>query len=62
MNEMREKWLARLRRPLRHHRLCRIGQKNAVVITRLVAPHPLDAQVEAILRRKQELIERTLGA
>lgn len=42
-------------------RLCRIGQKSAVLVTRLVANHPLDRKLHALLTRKGRLIEKVLG-
>ena len=41
-------------------RLHRIGQTRGVLITRLVADHPLDAHVTRLLARKADLIERTV--
>ncbi len=38
-------------------RLCRIGQTRGVVITRLVADHPVDKRVAAILERKRKMLE-----
>ena len=38
-------------------RLCRIGQRNSVLITRLVADVSLDRRVSAALARKGKLIE-----
>ncbi len=35
----------------------RIGQKNAVLITRLIARHPIDARVTEILDKKMSLLE-----
>ncbi len=41
-------------------RCCRIGQTNGVLVTDLVARHPLDEHVYAVLMRKQALIDATL--
>lgn len=38
-------------------RECRIGQKNAVTITRLVSNHPVDTRVSEILDKKMMLLE-----
>lgn len=38
-------------------RLCRIGQTRGVVITRLIANHPLDERLASILIKKQKLIQ-----
>jgi SNF2 family DNA or RNA helicase len=38
-------------------RLCRIGQTGGVVITRLIAEHPLDERLASVLIKKQKLIE-----
>lgn len=38
-------------------RLCRIGQKNAVLVTRLVAKHPIDERVSQVLDKKMTLLE-----
>lgn len=38
-------------------RLCRIGQTRGVVITRLIAEHPLDERLVSVLIRKQTLLE-----
>ena len=43
-------------------RLCRIGQANGVLITRLVGDHPLDRRVTALLSVKQGLIDSTVEA
>ena len=41
-------------------RACRINQKRAVLIRRLVADHELDRRIEKILRAKQEIIDATV--
>jgi SWI/SNF-related matrix-associated actin-dependent regulator of chromatin subfamily A-like protein 1 len=41
-------------------RICRIGQDRGCVIVDLVARHPLDEHIHAVLRRKQALIDATL--
>jgi SNF2 family DNA or RNA helicase len=41
-------------------RLLRIGQKRAVIITRLVADHQIDERVAELLAIKQRLIENTI--
>ena len=38
-------------------RLCRIGQTRGVIITRLIAEHPLDERLADILIKKQRLLE-----
>lgn len=43
-------------------RAVRIGQTRGVLITRLVARHPLDEHVTAILTEKQRLIEQAVEA
>lgn len=43
-------------------RLCRIGQKNAMLITRLVADHYFDERLTEILHEKQTLIDGTVEA
>lgn len=40
----------------------RIGQKNAVIITDLIADHAMDKHVHKVLRKKELLIERTVEA
>jgi SNF2 family DNA or RNA helicase len=42
-------------------RLCRLGQKRGVVVTRLFVDHELDRHVLRTLGRKERLISRTLG-
>ena len=42
-------------------RLHRIGQKDTVVVTDVVADHPIDRRVHEILRKKQAIIEGTTG-
>jgi SNF2 family DNA or RNA helicase len=41
-------------------RVCRIGQDRGVIIIDLVAKHPLDEHIHAVLARKQRLIDATL--
>jgi SNF2 family DNA or RNA helicase len=41
-------------------RVCRIGQDRGVIIIDLVAKHPLDEHIHAVLARKQALIDATL--
>lgn len=40
-------------------RLCRIGQNRGVVITRLLADHPVDRRVAKVLESKRALLEKT---
>jgi SWI/SNF-related matrix-associated actin-dependent regulator of chromatin subfamily A-like protein 1 len=42
-------------------RLCRIGQKRGVLVTRMFVDHELDKHVLRVLGRKEKLIQRTLG-
>jgi len=39
-------------------RICRIGQSRPVLITRLVADHPVDRRVQAVLERKRQLLKQ----
>jgi SWI/SNF-related matrix-associated actin-dependent regulator 1 of chromatin subfamily A len=41
-------------------RICRIGQDRGCIIVDLVAKHPLDEHIHAVLARKQALIDATL--
>lgn len=41
-------------------RVCRIGQDRGVIVTRLVAEHPLDERVAELLGQKQALIEASV--
>jgi len=43
-------------------RICRIGQDRGVIITRLVADHPLDERVTELLAAKQAVIEASVEA
>jgi hypothetical protein len=43
-------------------RLLRYGQKSAVQVTRLVAPHALDARITEILTEKEARLESTVDA
>jgi hypothetical protein len=43
-------------------RICRIGQSRGCIIRKLVANHPLDARVEAILTEKRSVIDASVGA
>jgi len=43
-------------------RVCRIGQTRGVIVTRIQADHELDAHVNRILDRKQQLISATVEA
>lgn len=43
-------------------RVCRIGQDRGVIITRMVASHPLDERVLELLTAKQEIIEASIEA
>lgn len=39
-------------------RICRIGQERPVLITRLVADHPVDRRVQSVLEKKRRLLEQ----
>lgn len=43
-------------------RVCRIGQDRGVIVTRLVADHPMDHRVNELLTAKQEVIESSVEA
>lgn len=43
-------------------RVCRIGQDRGVVVTTLVADHPLDERVTELLTRKQRIISASVDA
>lgn len=43
-------------------RICRIGQDKGVIVKRLIASHPLDKRVMALLTQKQILIEASVEA
>jgi SNF2 family DNA or RNA helicase len=43
-------------------RVCRIGQTRGVVITTLVAAHPLDAHITGLLDWKRALVEKSVDA
>lgn len=43
-------------------RLCRIGQTRGVIVTRLVANHPLERRITELLVEKQKVIEASVEA
>lgn len=43
-------------------RFCRIGQSRGVVVTNLIAEHPLDERINELLLQKQRLIEGSVDA
>jgi SNF2 family DNA or RNA helicase len=43
-------------------RFCRIGQDRGVIVTQLVAEHPLDERINELLLQKQRLIEGSVDA
>ena len=39
-------------------RICRIGQERPVMITRLIADHPVDRRVQSVLDKKRRLLKQ----